>query len=395
MISHQAAGTARRDPVPGCPPIPFARADITDGDIAAVAEVMRTGWITTGEVCELLEQELSDYLQVEHVVAVSSCTAGLEICFARLGLPPGARVGVPTWTFAASALVPARHGAVPVLLDVDPDTLNVSTTSLAKAVASLDAIVVVHFGGTPVGAEILDACANAGVAVVEDAAHAFGATDRRGFVAGQGTAGAAFSFYATKNLTCAEGGALATDDDELAAFARTFRLHGLSRGAWARYLPDGAPLYDVEEPGIKGNLPDVLAALARSQLARFADMQAGRRRAVRRYRDNLADVDGLGLVPSRFVEGSADHLMVVLLPEGVDRAGVVTSMSARGIGTSVHFQPLHELSWFGRNCEIGPGGVPAATRLAPRVLSLPLYSLLAPADVDRVSEALLDAIGSS
>src|SRR5262249_44551058 len=155
-----------------------------------------------------------------HVVTMSSCTAALDVAVAALRLPAGSRVAVPTWTFVSSALSPVHAGLVPVLLDVDPDTLNLSTASLERAVAEgVDAVVGVHFGGQALPREVYDLCEAADIPLIEDAAHALGARDHRGMVAGQGTAGACYSFYATKNLTCAEGGALATDDEELAHFA--------------------------------------------------------------------------------------------------------------------------------------------------------------------------------
>jgi dTDP-4-amino-4,6-dideoxygalactose transaminase len=366
--------------------------------------VLRSGWLTTGDECLALEQELADRLGVPHVVAVSSCTAAIEIAYARLGLPPGARVGVPTWTFASSALAPHHHGALPVLLDVDPDTLNLDPASLAAALAprpgtgrpGLDAVVVVHYGGVAVGAEVLDRCAAAGVPVIEDAAHALGTRDHRGPVAGQGTAGACLSFYATKNLTAGEGGALVTDDDGLAAFARAFRLHGMTRDAWNRYRPGRWAQYDLMGPGIKANLPDLLAALARSQLARFDGMQRRRRQLVVRYRDRLAGaVPGLRFVPTELDVDGADHLAVVVLPDDVDRAVVQADLGANGIATSVHFQPLHRFGWFADHAELGPSGVGGAESMAERVLSLPLSSALRDDQVDQVCAGLLDALAGS
>jgi dTDP-4-amino-4,6-dideoxygalactose transaminase len=282
----------------------------------------------------------------------------------------------------------------PVLLDVDPDTLNLSPVALGQAIdAGLDAVIGVHFGGVPMATEIVERCAGAGIPLVEDAAHALGAIDARGPVAGQGTAGACFSFYATKNLTSAEGGALATDDPELASFARSFRLHGLSKDAWARYHPGAPAGYDLESPGIKGNLPDVLAALARSQFARFGELQQRRRTLVGRYRAGLAAIDGLRVVPGAPDPGSADHLFVVVLPDGVDRTQVVARLAGAQIGTSVHFQPLHTFEWFTTNAVVGPGGVPVADGLRERTLSLPLHPRLTDADIDRVVAALTDAVG--
>lgn len=376
-------------------PITFASPDVGHSEISAVLRVLRSGWLTTGGECSELERELSAYLGAPHTVAVSSCTAALEIVFAFLDLPPGARVAVPTWTFVASALAPARHGAVPVLLDVDPDDLNVSADSLQKSLRQgLDAVVVVHFGGVPAAAEVHALCADAGVPVVEDAAHALGADDHRGRLAGQGSVAACYSFYATKNLTSGEGGALVTGDPKLDAFARPYRLHGLSRDAWTRYAPGGRAGYDLSQPGIKANLPDLLAALARSQLSRFEGMQARRRALVLRYRHRLAELPGVRPVPHTLRHGAADHLMVVVLPPRVDREAVVARMAEEGVSTSVHFRPLHHFAWFRRHARIGPGGVSVADELAGRTLSLPLHPRLRYDQVDRVCDALGRALSA-
>lgn len=376
-------------------PIIFAAPDIDDSDVEAVTRVLRSGWITTGEECLRLEEELAAYLDVPHVVTTSSCTAALEIAVAHLGLREGARVAVPTWTFASTALTAEREGFRSVLIDIDADTLNLSAEALADAVdEGVDAVIAVHFGGVAVDAKVHDVCRQAGVPLVEDAAHALGGRDHRGFINGRATAGACFSFYATKNLTCGEGGALTTDDDELADFARVFRLHGMSKDAWARYHPDAPGGYDVIAPGIKANLPDLLAVLARSQFARFDELQARRRTIVSRYRANLAAIDGLRVVPGEPEPDSADHLMVVLLPEGTDRAAVRQQLSEHRIGTSVHFQPLHHLQWFRENAQIARRGLAVADEVAPRALSLPLHPGLSDADVDRVCEVLTEAVGA-
>jgi dTDP-4-amino-4,6-dideoxygalactose transaminase len=374
-------------------PIIFAAPDIDDADVEAVTRVLRSGWITTGEECLRLEEELAAFLDVPHVVTTSSCTAALEIAVAYLGLPKGARVAVPTWTFASTALTADREGFRSVLVDIDPDTLNLSPDALTDAIdEGLDAVIAVHFGGVAIDGKVHELCREAGLPLVEDAAHALGGRDHRGFINGRSTAGACFSFYATKNLTCGEGGALTTDDPDLADFARVFRLHGMSKDAWARYHPDAPGGYDVIAPGIKANLPDLLAVLARSQLARFDQLQARRRQIVARYRTNLAQIPGLRVVPSNPEPNSADHLMVVLLPEGVDRAAVQRHFAERRIGTSVHFQPLHGLGWFRENGCLARRGVPVADELAPRALSLPLHPGLTDDDVDLVCETLVSAL---
>lgn len=376
-------------------PIAFAAPDITDDDVAAVAAALRSGWITTAGECLKLEAELASYLDVPHVVSTSSCTAALEIAVARLGLPRGSRVGVPTWTFVSTALSAVHAGLTPVLLDIELDALNLDPTSLGHELdRGLSAVIGVHFGGMAFAREVHELCRDAGVPLVEDAAHALGTVDHRGRIAGQGTAGACFSFYATKNLTAAEGGALATDDEELASFARSYRLHGLSHDAWARYHPESPSGYDLLAPGIKGNLPDVLAALARSQLARFDESQQRRRVLVDRYRENLASVGGITLVPRVGDRNSADHLMVVLLPEGTDRDRLVDELQADGVPTSVHFQPLHTFGWFADNAGIGCRGVANADAVADRALSLPLHIGLTEDDVDRVCDALAGCLSA-
>jgi dTDP-4-amino-4,6-dideoxygalactose transaminase len=375
-------------------PIPFAPPVIDDDDVAAVERVLRSGWLTTGAEALQLEAELAERLDAPHVVAVSSATAAIEIAYAALDLPAGARVGVPTWTFVSSALAPHHHGAVPVLLDVDEDTLNVSAQAVEAAIGALDALVVVHFGGVPVERAVLDVAERAGVPVIEDTAHAFGARDHRGPMGGRGTVGSCLSFYATKNLTSAEGGALVTHRDDIADFARSFRLHGMSKDAWDRYRPGKWNQYEIVAPGIKANLPDVLAALARSQLRRFDDFQATRRRLVQRYRTSLAGVTGLRFVPGDLHEDGADHLTIVLLPEGVDRGAVQRALSDAGIGTSVHFQPLHRFGWMRDNATLGPAGVETAEAVADRALSLPLSAALTEDHVDRVCDRLAEAVGA-
>ncbi len=374
----------------GDEPIPFAPPHIIEDDIDAVTRVLRSGWLSTGPECAALEAELAERVGAPHVVAVSSCTAALQIALEALRLPPGSRVGVPTWTFVSSASSIVRAGARPVLLDVEPETLNVSPAAVEAAIAEgLDALLVVHFAGNAVDPAVLDLAREAGIPVIEDAAHALGASDDRGPISGVGTVGACYSFYATKNLTSAEGGALATHDDEVARVARRQRLHGLSSDAWGRYRIGATPEYDVIEPGHKANLPDILAALARSQLTRFDDMQARRREIVRRYRAVLASVDGCRIVPGEPDGRSADHLFVLILPEGVDRAEVAAGMAAASIGTSVHFRPVHTFSWFRDHALVGPTGVATADALAGRAFSLPLHAGMTDQQTDRVLETLV------
>ena len=374
----------------------FAAPDVDAADLEALARVLSSKWLTTGVECEALEHELSAEVAAPFIIAVSSCTAALEIALAFLDLPAGSRVGVPTWTFVSTALAAHRAGALVVLVDVDPNTLNMAPDSLSAAlVDGLDVVIPVHFGGVPVSPDIRALCYEHGVEVVEDAAHALGASDDRGPVNGHGVLAACYSFYATKNLSCGEGGAIATFSEELATFSRSYRLHGLSKDAWRRYLPDAGPdqtFYDLLWPGIKANLPDLLAALARSQLSRFRAIQHKRRVLVQHYRRRLVEVTALRMVPETLIETGADHLMVAMLPCGVDRTVVVEKLAKAGIPTSVHFRPLHRFEWIAGHSEIGRGGIDVAESLADRALSLPLHTGMSMDDVDRVADALAAAV---
>ena len=368
-------------------PVTFARPEITEADIEAVTAVLRSGWITTGPVCASLEAELAEHLHIDHVIAVASCTAGLELALAYLDLPAGSRVAVPTWTFAATALVVHHAGAVPVFIDIDPATLNISAESLAGALEAdpgIRAVLPVHVAGVPVDAEVGAVCDNYGVPFFEDAAHALGSTDFDGPVAGRRSLGAAFSFYATKNITSGEGGAIATNDGDFASFARTSRTHGLTTEAHDREAGAG---YDVVRPGIKANLSDLNAALAQSQLRRLDSLQERRRMLAIAYREGLSGSSARP-IPRNLVPGGSDHLFVVALPDGVNRTIVVKELLAEGIDTSVHFKPLHKMTWFAGNHQAAPGGTPNADHLEERVLSLPLHPSLSVDEVGRVVGSL-------
>jgi len=307
-------------------------------------------------------------------------------------------VAVPTWTFASTGLSAHRVGARPVLIDVDAEDLNMSAVALERALATEDirAVIPVHMAGVAVSPRIRELCQARNIPIIEDAAHALGTRDDRGMVNGRDVAATCFSLYATKNLSSAEGGAIATFDPELDAFARSYRLHGLHRDAWSRYLPGGDPTMqsDIEHPGIKANLPDILAALGRSQLRRFDAMQSRRRQLVERYRDGLAAIDRLEALPKIQNPDSADHLMLVRLDEEIDRAGVQRQLDESGITTSVHFRPLHTYTWFARNAGL-PAEFPVADQLRTRMLSLPLHVGLSDADVDYVCDELAKAVAQS
>ena len=366
---------------------------ISGGDRRAVDDVLASGWIGTGRQCAAFESELGEFLGAEHVVCVSSCTAAIELLLDHIGLPQGARVAVPSWTYAATALPAVHRGAEIVLVDSDPDTLAMDGDSLERALATgIDLVIPVHLAGVPVPRAIWGLAAEHGAVVVEDAAHAFGASDELGLLRGIGSIGAAFSFHATKNLTCGEGGAVVTTDGDLARALRHTRLHGLELDAWDRETSGTWLMGDVEQPGRKANLPDILAALGRSQLASFPERQRIRRTLVDRYRTQLSVIDGLAIVPAKRHPGSADHLVMVVLPPGFDRRAVVETLASQGISTGLHYTPLHRLSWFAANATIAPGGLPVCESSADRAMTLPLHASLTLDEVDEVCAALASCL---
>jgi dTDP-4-amino-4,6-dideoxygalactose transaminase len=373
----------------------FSEPDLGVAEEEAVVRVLRSGWITTGDVSATFESELRDYLGCPYVATLSSCTTAMEAVLAYLQLPPGSTVAVPTWTFVATGLVPARLGLRPALVDVDATTLNISAESLRELMRSPArprAVMPVLFAGVPVDDSIYEICEREGIPIVGDAAHAFGASDRAGLVAGHRSAADCFSFYATKNLTCAEGGAVATSDADLVGFVMQYRLHGLDRDAWRRHRVDSTVDYGLRLAGTKGNMPDVLAAIGRVQLRRFDAMQRRRGELVRGYLSELSGVNGLSPLSSMAAPGSAHHLFVIVLDPSVDRSRVRRRLAEAGVGTSVHFPPLHEYKWFAEHAVIPAAGLPVASSLARRVMSLPLHPRMSHEDIVHVCDTLRIAL---
>jgi perosamine synthetase len=374
--------------------IPFSRVCLSIEARQAVADTLRSGWLTTGEQVLAFEAELAQYVGAVNAVGVSSCTAALELALGALHLPAGSRVLLSSITFCGAAGAVLRAGLQPVLADVDPDSGRVTPETVERAARTcggVAALMVVHLGGYPSDVSALAHAAGVGLdRVIEDAAHALGAEigSRR---IGSISRATCFSFYATKNLAIGEGGMVTTDDDELADDIRSGRLHGMNTDAWARYRPGAAWRYDVTQRGLKANMTDVQAALGRAQLRGFESMQSRRRDRAARYDLNLGTVPGLSL-PQRPSNGEhAWHLYAVRIREGfgVSRDEVIRLLQLEGIGTSVHFIPLHQLTYYGHTCIVPPGALPGADAYFEQTLSLPLDPHLAVGDLDRVCASLI------
>jgi len=378
--------------------VPFTRPDITEAEIEAVVRALRGGWVTTGPVAAELEDSFASFVGggVE-AVAVSSATAGLHLALEACGVGPGDEVVVPTWTFTATAEVVRYLGASPVLVDVDPVTLNLAPAAVEAALTPRTrAVLVVHFAGLAADTAGIAAVARpSGVRVIEDAAHALPSSGRGDLVgAATHSDAAVFSFYATKTVTTGEGGMLTTRDPAIAERARVMRLHGIDRDAFDRYRRTSAWEYDVVAPGFKNNLPDPAAAMGCVQLARAHEMRNRREEIAGAYLRAWRDLP-LDLAPP---PGGDDvhawHLFTVRVrPEsGIDRDGMIETLAQRGIGSSVHFIPLHHLSYWRRSLSFDPQAFPVADTVFPQIVSVPIFSAMTDDEVARVVDAVREVV---
>lgn len=384
--------------------LPFARPSISEREKQAVLDVLSSGWLTTGPRANEFETAFAEKVGVRHAVALNSATAALHLALEALGVGPEDEVIIPTWTFAATAEVVLYRGACPVLVDVDAETLDATPDAFEAAVTPrTKAAIAVHFGGLPAFIEELVGRLTAKrIALVEDAAHAFPSRvpPAPGRYAGTFGVTGAYSFYATKTITTGEGGMLVTDVEEVADRARMMSLHGISRDAWKRYTAEGSWYYEIEEAGYKYNMTDLAAAIGLVQLSRAEELLDERRRLAAAYRSAFAASPTSDLVdlPADPGDGShAWHLFVVRLHLDalrVDRAGVIAALRERGIGTSVHFIPLHLHPLYRKLLDSRPETYPVATAEAARVISLPLWPGMGIGAVGRVASALEDVLQS-
>ena len=385
--------------------LPFALPDIGEEEIRAVEACLRSGWVTTGPVTRRFESAFGDYLGggVE-AIAVNSATAGLHLALEAAGIGPDDEVIVPTMTFTASAEVVRYLGARPVFVDSDPHTLNLDPAAVAAAItARTRAIVPVHFAGMAADMGAIGRLARRhGLRVIEDAAHAFPTRHRNRLVGTLDSDVTVFSFYANKTMTTGEGGMVVTRDPRLAERIRCMRLHGISRDAFDRYVARTPSWhYEVIAAGFKYNLTDIASAIGIEQLRKIDRFQQRRAQLAQRYDTALA---GLPLVlPARPAPDSGSthawHLYVVRLdPAAQDPAGrgaagsgrdaLIARLAERGIGTSVHFIPLHRQPYWRNSCSLRAADFPVAEAAYQTILSLPLYTRMHDADQERVIAAL-------
>lgn len=374
----------------------FGTPDFTDAEIDAVTRVMRSGWVGMGAETIAFEKELADYIGAPEVVTVNSCTSALFLALLAEGVGTGDEVVVPSLTWCATANAALYLGAKPVFCDIDPHSMCATPELVAaRLTPRTKAVIVVHYGGYAMDIDALRKALPGHVAIIEDAAHALGARYPNGKRVGASGNSVCFSFYANKNLSTADGGAIALSDPAKAEHLRRLRMSGMDSNAWSRYTSATTSFTaGVSELGYKMNFTDLQAAIGRVQLRRMEAMSAIRQQIANRYRDRLGE---LGLhIPFQekaFDPDHARHLLVGLFAReetGVERNELFLALRARNIGASIHYQPLHTMPLY---CQYAPdGGLPTTDALAEKILTLPISARMSAADVDYVTSHLSELL---
>ncbi len=372
--------------------IPLADVDFDHEELEAVEAVLRSKWLTMGEITQQFERDFSEFTAIEHSVAVSNCTAGLHLAMVVLGVGEGDEVIVPSLSFVATANAVRYTGATPVFADIGgSEDLDISVVSIESRITPrTKVIMVMHYGGYACDMEaIVGLARERGLFVVEDAAHAAGSSLKGRHLGGWGDIGC-FSFFPNKNMTTAEGGIAATNDEELAHKMRLLRSHGMTTITWDRHKGH-AWSYDVVELGYNYRIDEIRSALGVAQLKKLRKNNMIRRLLTEEYWRVLGEeVPAVRLPFWRHRGESACHLMAVLLPEGTDRTMVMERMKQRGIQTSIHYPPIHQFSYYQR--QGGGQSLEITENVAKCELTLPLFPGMEAADVREVVDGLREAL---
>jgi dTDP-4-amino-4,6-dideoxygalactose transaminase len=384
--------------------VPFHRPAIGADEEREVIDTLRSGWITTGPKAKRLERDFAKYVGARNAIAVAHCTGALHLALFALGIGPGDEIITTPFTFTATAEVMGYVGARPVFVDIEPDTFNIDPEAIEFALASgrhrkVKAIMPVHFAGQACDMDQIGAIARRyQLRIVEDAAHAVGSErmmEGRGMVK-IGTTGdlTCFSFYATKNITSAEGGMITTENDELAAKIAVASLHGMDRDAWKRYDSSGTWFYEIHDTGFKYNLSDVHAAIGVAQLRRVDELMRRRQAIAKAYNDGFGDDPALEIPVTEPGVVHAWHLYVLRLKPPalkISRNRFVEVLRERGVGTSVHCIPLNTMAFYQNRYGYRTGDFPISEDVYSRCLSLPIFPSMSDEDVAYVIESVLAA----
>ena len=373
----------------------FGTPDFTDAEIDAVTRVMRSGWVGMGAETISFEKELADYIGAPEVVTVNSCTSALFLALLVEGVGPGDEVIVPSLTWCATANAALYLGATPVFCDVDPQSMCVTPKTItAKLSPRTKAVIVVHYGGYAIDVDALRDALPSSVAIIEDAAHALGATHSSGKRVGSSGNSVCFSFYANKNLSTADGGAIALADPEKAEHLRSLRMSGMASNAWSRYIkPQATSMGGLIELGYKMNFTDLQAAIGRVQLARFDSMADHRLRLGKRYQEGFKALGGtISFQQGVFSDAHARHLLVGLFDPaitGMNRDVLLLKLRERNIGASIHYAPLHIMPLYTHSsCAL-----PVTEMLAEQIMTLPISAKMTLEDVDYVMSHIEALVG--
>jgi dTDP-4-amino-4,6-dideoxygalactose transaminase len=373
----------------------FSPPNITEAEIQAVVDVLRSGWLSTGAKTSQFADEFAQFVNAEAALGLNSCTGAMHVALAALGIGPGDEVITTTMTFAASVNVIEHVGSKPILVDIDPETMNLNPEQLAAAIGPrTKAILPVHFAGQAAEMSlIMELARQHHLYVIEDAAHALPSSYEGQMVGSIGDL-TAFSFYATKNLTTGEGGML-TGKKEYIERAKLFALHGMNRDAWKRYSSSGTWYYEILEAGFKYNMTDIQAAMGLVQMQRLSEMQERRYEIVHRYNEAFSQLKALQVPIARKNVQHAWHLYVLRLnleTLTINRARFIEELKARNVGASVHFIPVHMHPYYAKKYGFKPESFPIAYSEYQRTVSLPLHSALNDEDLDYIIAAVQDIV---
>ncbi len=376
--------------------LPFSKPGISEAEIEAVAEVLRSGWITTGPKAAEFEAVFRKYCDAAAAVALSSATGGMHLLFAAMGIGPGDEVITPSMTWVSTVNLIVLAGATPVFADIDRDSLMASTETIAPLITERTRLIVpVHFAGAAADMEPLRRLASAkNIPMVEDAAHAAGTEYQQEKIGRQGTA--IFSFHPIKNMTCGEGGMFCSDDPGLIERIRRLKFHGLGVDAYDRNVQGRSPQAEVLEPGFKYNLTDIAAALGLGQLNRLDEFVEKRSHLAHRYLELLSGVEELlPLTVPSYSMRHAWHLFIVRLDTkkaGMDREIFMAELKKRNIGTGIHFNAVHLQRYYRETLRLPEGALPNTEWNSNRICSLPLFPDMALEDVDEVVAAIKEVL---
>ena len=372
----------------------FGKPQIGEDEIREVVDTLRSGWIGFGPKCLKFEEQFAEYSRSPYTLSMNSATAALHLALIGAGVGAGDEVITTPLTFCATANVITHVGAKPVFVDVEETTQNIDPDRIARAITPrTKAIMPVHMTGWPCEMDAIETLADArGLSVIEDAAHAT-ETWYRGRKVGSMSAFTAFSFYATKNMTTAEGGMLAIRDEKAHDRLKALRLHGLDKDAWKRYTPGGYLPYEVLEPGFKYNMTDLQASMGLHQLARLEENLVIRQSLWRQYDEALGNLDILSTpqVKDTAHTRHARHLYTVRLDYsrlGCTRPEFLQALAAENIGSGVHFTPVHLHRWYRDSLGTARGDFPVAEAIGDTTVSLPLSAAMNEQDVDDVIRAV-------